>query len=68
MLCLVLSSTINIIILKDPLLTAFELSAELKRLEGVEHEFKEEYVVSTFFFFLQFNEDSGLLEIHASLW
>ncbi|KAF2355082.1 Transient receptor potential channel, partial [Trinorchestia longiramus] len=29
---------------KDPILTAFELSAELSRLESMEHEFKAEYI------------------------
>ena len=31
---------------KDPILTAFELSWELRRLSFVEHEFKSEYLVS----------------------
>ena len=31
---------------KDPILTAFELSWELRRLSFVEHEFKSEYQVS----------------------
>ncbi len=31
---------------KDPLLTAFELSWELRRLSRVENEFKSEYTVS----------------------
>ena len=30
---------------KDPILTAFELSWELRRLSFVEHEFKSEYMV-----------------------
>ena len=33
---------------KDPILTAFELSWELRRLSFAEHEFKSEYLVSTF--------------------
>ena len=32
---------------KDPILTAFELSWELRRLSFAEHEFKSEYLVST---------------------
>ena len=31
---------------KDPILTAFELSWELRRLSFLEHEFKSEYLVS----------------------
>ena len=31
---------------KDPILTAFELSWELRRLSFAEHEFKSEYLVS----------------------
>ena len=31
---------------KDPILTAFELSWELRRLSFAEHEFKTEYLVS----------------------
>lgn len=33
---------------KDPILTAFELSWELRRLSFAEHEFKSEYLVSTY--------------------
>ena len=33
---------------KDPILTAFELSWELRRLSFAEHEFKSEYLVSAF--------------------
>lgn len=33
---------------KDPIRTAFELSGELRRLQGMEHEFKTEYIVSSF--------------------
>ena len=33
---------------KDPILTAFELSWELRRLAFSEHEFKSEYMVSAF--------------------
>ena len=32
---------------KDPILTAFELSWELRRLSFAEHEFKSEYLVSS---------------------
>ena len=35
---------------KDPILTAFELSWELRRLFFAEHEFKAEYMVSYKFF------------------
>jgi len=31
---------------KDPILTAFELSWELRRLSVLEHEFKSEYLVT----------------------
>ena len=34
---------------KDPILTAFELSWELRRLFFAEHEFKQEYMVSLLF-------------------
>ena len=33
---------------KDPILTAFELSWELRRLSFAEHEFKSEYLVRHF--------------------
>lgn len=39
---------------KDPILTAFELSWELRRLFFAEHEFKAEYMVSKQFLFHQF--------------
>ena len=35
---------------KDPILTAFELSWELRRLSFAEHEFKSEYLVRYFYF------------------
>ena len=38
---------------KDPILTAFELSWELRRLSFVEHEFKSEYQVNRSFCFMQ---------------
>ena len=34
-------------IVQDPILTAFELSWELRRLAFSEHEFKSEYLVGT---------------------
>lgn len=37
---------------KDPILTAFELSGELRRLAFLEHEFKNEYLVSEYREFL----------------
>ena len=37
---------------KDPILTAFELSWELRRLSFAEHEFKSEYLVRFSIFFL----------------
>ncbi|CAG7729283.1 unnamed protein product [Allacma fusca] len=37
---------------KDPILTAFELSWELRRLFFAEHEFKAEYMVRPLLYFL----------------
>ena len=39
---------------KDPILQAFELSWELRRLSVLEHEFKTDYQVSLLVFFYNF--------------
>ncbi|PRD34913.1 UNVERIFIED_CONTAM: Trpgamma [Trichonephila clavipes] len=39
---------------KDPILTAFELSFELRRLSFLEHEYKCEYMVSTPLLYFKF--------------
>ena len=37
----------DVVAVQDPILTAFELSWELRRLAFSEHEFKSEYLVGT---------------------
>lgn len=46
------SSSLIALSSRDPLLTAFELSWELRRLSRMEQEFRSEYNVITYFFYL----------------
>ena len=47
---------------KDPILTAFELSWELRRLSFAEHEFKGEYLVSALISLIQHMYSKQYLE------